>query len=153
MRNRVWKEWKAGEVCFYWRRGKGQGNKLGQKGSWHGPAVVLSQETRVENGVPKTTSSVWVVHGAQLLRCAAEQLRPSSVAEKEIMALSGQWTEFEKFEDVAKVLPAGSYQDVSGDAVDREEMDWDGPAQDVPAPEDPGGLVDPGPPPGLNLEL
>eukprot|EP00969_Alexandrium_andersonii_P331649 14657532-Alexandrium_andersonii.AAC.1 len=76
---------------------------------------------------------MWAVHGSQLLRRATEQLRPSSVTEKETMAFQGRWSEFQKYEDVAKVPPAGSYQDVSSDAVDRDEMDWEGPARDAGA--------------------
>ena len=57
------------------------------------------------DGGPNTTSNVWVVQEPRLPRRAAEQLRPCNVAEKEMQSFQGERPEFQKFEDVSKVLP------------------------------------------------
>eukprot|EP00969_Alexandrium_andersonii_P257345 11377214-Alexandrium_andersonii.AAC.1 len=36
----------AGDLVFFWRRGKGRRQRPGARGSWYGPAQVISHERR-----------------------------------------------------------------------------------------------------------
>ncbi len=44
-----------------------------QKNRWRGPAIIVMREG-YEEGKPRV---YWVAHGTSLLRCSAEQIRPS----------------------------------------------------------------------------
>jgi hypothetical protein len=87
MRARVWKTWRAGEMVYFWRKGKGREQRPGKKGGWYGPALVLHQEQKLREGQLRHSNCVWVTHGDQLIRCAVEQLRPASEAEKMMFEL------------------------------------------------------------------
>ena len=71
-RNRpIRREYVLGEWVYYWRTAKD--SKL-VKAHWHGPGMVVCNEVSGTDEDRATT--VWVVHGASLLRCTPEQLRP-----------------------------------------------------------------------------
>ena len=60
-----------GDLVYYWRAGSGVHEA---QGHWLGPARV----TGVEGG------NVWVSHRATAIKCAKEQLRMASPAEREM---------------------------------------------------------------------
>ena len=69
-------EFKPGEVVAYWRSQKWVEGKLLLGGRWHGPAVVIGHVGR----------NIIVIHRKQLLRCAPEQVRPSTEEEKQLIS-------------------------------------------------------------------
>ena len=80
------------QLVHFWRSqesGKGKHAPGTKKGRFLGPARVLATETRrSESGELRPGSSVWLVRGRQLLKCAPEQLRHASQREELIEALS-----------------------------------------------------------------
>ena len=60
-----------GDIVYYWRAGNGVHQAQGQ---WLGPARVIG----IEGG------NVWVSHRATAIKCAKEQLRMASPAEREL---------------------------------------------------------------------
>eukprot|EP00435_Cladocopium_sp_Y103_P073897 s9_g45.t1 len=70
-------EFKPGMAVAYWRDQKWVNGQLQLGGRWHGPAVVIGTVGR----------NVIVIHRKQLLRCAPEQLRPSTSEEQQLLHL------------------------------------------------------------------
>ena len=67
-------EFKPGDLVAYWRSQKWVNGQLQQGSRWYGPAVVIGTVGR----------NVIVVHRRQILRCAPEQLRPSTTEERQL---------------------------------------------------------------------
>eukprot|EP00435_Cladocopium_sp_Y103_P032199 s207_g8.t1 len=67
-------EFKPGDSVAYWRCQKWIQGKLQQGGRWYGPAVVIGTVGR----------NLILIHRKQLLRCAPEQVRPSTSEEKQL---------------------------------------------------------------------
>eukprot|EP00435_Cladocopium_sp_Y103_P075218 s4_g55.t1 len=70
-------DFKPGMAVAYWRDQKWVNGQLQLGGRWHGPAVVIGTVGR----------NVIVIHRKQLLRCAPEQLRPSTSEEQQLLHL------------------------------------------------------------------
>eukprot|EP00435_Cladocopium_sp_Y103_P021217 s3154_g5.t1 len=68
-------DFKPGSVVAYWRDQKWVHGQLQLGGRWFGPAVVIGSVGR----------NVIVIHRRQLLRCAPEQLRPSTTEEQQLL--------------------------------------------------------------------
>ena len=69
------KEFLVGQLVYYFRRDRREGNKYG--GTWYGPARVLCHEkTNMSEGNNHSGSVVWISHAGVLLRCSPEQIRP-----------------------------------------------------------------------------
>ena len=68
-------EFAPGQTVAYWRDQKWIQGQLHLGGRWNGPAVVIGTVGR----------NVIVIHRKQLIRCAPEQLRPSTEAEKQLL--------------------------------------------------------------------
>lgn len=74
-RCRPLKEFLVGQLVYYFRRDRREGNKYG--GTWYGPARVLCHEkTTISEGNNHSGSVVWISHAGVLLRCSPEQIRP-----------------------------------------------------------------------------
>ena len=69
-------DFKPGESVAYWRCQKWIQGKLQQGGRWYGPAIVIGTVGR----------NLILIHRKQLLRCAPEQVRPSTSEEKQLAA-------------------------------------------------------------------
>eukprot|EP00435_Cladocopium_sp_Y103_P063629 s214_g25.t1 len=69
-------DFKPGESVAYWRCQKWIQGKLQQGGRWYGPAIVIGTVGR----------NLILIHRKQLLRCAPEQVRPSTTEEKQLAA-------------------------------------------------------------------
>ena len=67
--------YQPGTYVAYWRSQKWNKGVLENKGRWHGPAVVLGAVGR----------NVVIVHKRQILRCAPEQVRPSTPDEMQLV--------------------------------------------------------------------
>ena len=67
-RSRAQREWKCGQVCFFWRMNKKKGRE-NRTGGWHGPALVLCQEKKATRAGARNISVVWITHGDHLVRC------------------------------------------------------------------------------------
>ena len=88
-----WKlEFHPGQLVYFWRSqesGRGKHAPGTKKGRFLGPARVLATETRrSDSGELRPGSSVWLVRGRQLIKCAPEQLRLASQREELIEALA-----------------------------------------------------------------
>eukprot|EP00435_Cladocopium_sp_Y103_P016050 s2207_g4.t1 len=69
-------EFKPGDSVAYWRCQKWIQGKLQQGGRWYGPAIMIGTVGR----------NLILIHRRQLLRCAPEQVRPSTSEEKQLSA-------------------------------------------------------------------
>ncbi|CAE6922027.1 RE2 [Symbiodinium sp. CCMP2592] len=126
-----------GELVYFWRsQVSGQSRKQpgDKKGQFLGPARILATETkRNEDGTLQPSSSVWLVRGRSLIKCAAEQVRRASNREELIESLDQgnqvPWT----FTRVAEEIGGNRYQDVT-ESVPEDE--WFR-AQDVEQAEPP----------------
>eukprot|EP00435_Cladocopium_sp_Y103_P008674 s3466_g2.t1 len=67
-------EFKPGDSVAYWRCQKWIQGKLQQGGRWYGPAVMIGTVGK----------NLILIHRRQLLRCAPEQVRPSTTEEKQL---------------------------------------------------------------------
>lgn len=64
----------TGELVYFFRRGRGHGNRY--ESYWFGPArVVCVEKTGDVERNQSLGSIVWIAHGTTLFRCAPEQLR------------------------------------------------------------------------------
>eukprot|EP00435_Cladocopium_sp_Y103_P043787 s1055_g12.t1 len=68
-------DFKPGDAVAYWRDQKWIAGKLHLGGRWHGPGIVIGHVGR----------NVIVMHRKQLLRCAPEQVRPSTDEERQLV--------------------------------------------------------------------
>ena len=68
-------DFKPGDSVAYWRNQKWVHGHLQLGGRWYGPAVVVGHVGR----------NLIVIHRKQLLRCAPEQVRPSTTEEKQLV--------------------------------------------------------------------
>ncbi|CAE7357392.1 RE1 [Symbiodinium sp. CCMP2592] len=120
-----------GELVFFWRSqvsGQSRREPGDRHGQFLGPARVLATETkRDDQGHLMPSSSVWLVRGRSLLKCAAEQVRRASAREELIESLNQTdpvpWT----YTRVAEQIGGSKYQDIT-EAV--PEHEWTR-AQDV----------------------
>ena len=102
---------------YFWRsQVSGQSRKSpgDKKGQFLGPARILATETKRDaDGALQPSSSVRLVRGRSLIKCAAEQIRRASIREEliESMDQSAQvpWT----FTRVAEEIGGNRYQDVT----------------------------------------
>lgn len=71
-----------GDLVYFWRK-QVSGKNTGKNGCFQGPARILAIETKRDNeGNLTPKSSVWLVRGRRLIKCAPEQLRPASEREE-----------------------------------------------------------------------
>eukprot|EP00435_Cladocopium_sp_Y103_P011977 s1627_g3.t1 len=68
-------DFKPGDAVAYWRDQKWVRGQLMLGGRWYGPAIVIGHVGR----------NLIVIHRKQLLRCAPEQVRPSTTEEKQLI--------------------------------------------------------------------
>eukprot|EP00435_Cladocopium_sp_Y103_P017727 s923_g4.t1 len=68
-------DFKPGDTVAYWRDQKWTQGQLQLGGRWYGPAVVIGSVGR----------NLVLFHRKQLLRCAPEQIRPSTSEEKQLL--------------------------------------------------------------------
>ena len=118
-----------GETVFAWRQGidkKRTAQRLGHKGQWYGPGVVLGTETSTATGDPQPGSVIWVVMNGKLWRCAPSQLRHGTERERAQQELLGKtpWT----FNRIVADIRLGEYTDVSREGEPTEQ-----PPQEPPA--------------------
>ncbi|CAK0837902.1 unnamed protein product, partial [Prorocentrum cordatum] len=113
-RNRVYQTWNPGDLVYFWRKGKGLDPRPGKKGGWYGPARVLAQEKRHVDGRARPTSVIWISHGSVLIRCAPEQLRVASEAEKMIAELQRQSNLGKTMTEILETAKGGTYEDLLG---------------------------------------
>ncbi|CAK0818384.1 unnamed protein product, partial [Prorocentrum cordatum] len=113
-RNRVYQTWNPGDLVYFWRKGKGLDPRPGKKGGWYGPARVLAQEKRHVDGRTRPTSVIWISHGSVLIRCAPEQLRVASEAEKMIVELQRQSNLGKTMTEILETAKGGTYEDLLG---------------------------------------
>ncbi|CAK0899034.1 unnamed protein product, partial [Prorocentrum cordatum] len=113
-RNRIYQTWNPGDLVYFWRKGKGLDPRPGKKGGWHGPARVLAQEKRHVDGRTRPTSVIWISHGSVLIRCAPEQLRVASEAEKMIVELQRQSNLGKTMAEILETAKGGTYEDLLG---------------------------------------
>ena len=122
---------------YFWRsQVSGQSRKSpgDKKGQFLGPARILATETKWDaDGALQPSSSVWLVRGRSLIKCAAEQIRRASIREEllESMDQSAQvpWT----FTRVAEEIGGNRYQDVTESLPEEEWLR----AQDIEQAEPP----------------
>ena len=74
-RPRVARTFRAGDIVAYWRDQKWAQGLLSRGGRWHGSAVVLGNIGK----------NVVIVHRTHVLRCAPEQLRLATYAERQLV--------------------------------------------------------------------
>ncbi|CAK0898302.1 unnamed protein product, partial [Prorocentrum cordatum] len=67
------RECQIGEWVYFWRPEMSTGM---EKCHWHGPALVVAVESKVNEDDVMHASVVWVTHGCTIYRCTVEQLRP-----------------------------------------------------------------------------
>ena len=116
-----------GELVYYWRTqdaNKGRRQPGGKHGRFLGPARILATETRRDpDGGLRAGSSVWLVKGRSLLKCAPEQLRRATEREELVEALTAPtegatpWT----FHSVAKEIGGNKYEDISSELPPEDE--------------------------------
>ena len=123
-----------GDLVYYWRRQHKEANTGIRKGAFAGPARILAMETKEVNGGIAPTSSVWLVRGMRLIKCAVEQLRPASEREVLLHELSEEsqsppWTTTKLVES----LGPHDYDDLTGEGVPTtEDFEPGGHADDLP---------------------
>ncbi|CAK0828215.1 unnamed protein product [Prorocentrum cordatum] len=69
----TWGNYEIGEWVYLWRPDQTQGL---EKRHWHGPALAIAVETKVNEDNAMRTSVARVTHGRAIYRCTVEQLRP-----------------------------------------------------------------------------
>ena len=69
-------DFKPGDAVAYWRDQKWVKGQLVLGGRWHGPAIVIGHVGR----------NIILIHRKQLMRCAPEQVRPSTSEEKQLIS-------------------------------------------------------------------
>lgn len=68
------REFKLGELVYYFRRGIKEGSRYG--GHWYGLARVLTHEKTSDSEQGNHLGSIaWVAHAGKITRCSPEQLR------------------------------------------------------------------------------
>ncbi|CAK0883894.1 unnamed protein product [Prorocentrum cordatum] len=72
------RECQIGEWVYFWRPEMSTGL---EKCHWHGPALVVAVESKVNGDDVMHASVVWVTHGCTIYRCTVEQLRPELTSE------------------------------------------------------------------------
>ena len=121
-----WKlEFHPGQLVYFWRSqesGRGKHAPGTKKGRFLGPARVLATETRrSDSGELRPGSSVWLVRGRQLIKCAPEQLRLASQREELIEALAEDtkvpWT----YTKVAQEIGGNQFEDATRELPDYDE--------------------------------
>ena len=123
-----------GDLVYYWRRQHKEANTGIRKGAFAGPARILAMETKDMNGGIAPTSSVWLVRGMRLIKCAIEQLRPASEREIILHELTEEdqgppWTTTKLVES----LGPHDYDDVTGEgAPTSEDLASGGQEEEVP---------------------
>ena len=74
-RPRASRAFRAGDIVAYWRDQKWSQGTLSRGGRWYGSAVVLGHVGK----------NVVVIHRSHVLRCAPEQLRMATHAERQLV--------------------------------------------------------------------
>ena len=113
-----------GELVFFWRSqvsGQSRREPGDRHGQFLGPARILATETkRDEQGHLMPSSSVWLVRGRSLIKCAAEQVRRASAREELIESLNQTdpvpWT----YTRVAEQIGGSKYQDITESVPEQE---------------------------------
>ncbi|CAK0862702.1 unnamed protein product [Prorocentrum cordatum] len=72
------RECQIGEWVYFWRPEMSTGL---EKCHWHGLALVVAVESKVNEDDVMHTSVAWVTHGRTIYRCTVEQLRPELSSE------------------------------------------------------------------------
>ena len=115
-RTRAQKVWTPGERCWYWRskpRGSTQAVVRSRThGAFCGPATVLMQQCRIEDGTQqvKHRGIVWLADGNRLIRCHPSHLRAMQGQEKILEAVMD--TNLTEFKKVMEALPEQNYDDL-----------------------------------------
>ena len=78
-RSRPATSYAPGSYVAYWRTQKWSQGTLDNKSRWHGPATVLGQIGK----------NIVIIHKKQILRCAPEQVRPSTESELQLVETPG----------------------------------------------------------------
>ena len=136
-RTRPLHHYQPGDLVYFWRTQESNKNKRQSgmnQGRILGPARVLAMETRKgPEGELRASHSIWCVRGRQLIKCSPEQLRPASMREELVEALSPDqqtpWT----YQRLVKEIGGNQYQDVSSEVP--SETEWhraQDPAQEAP---------------------
>ena len=124
-RGRRLEVFQPGQLVYFWRSqesGQHRNSPGSKKGRFLGPARILAMETRTdEAGAVRPGSSVWLVRGRQLLKCAPEQLRLASAREELIETLTEDnktpWT----YTKVAKEIGNNQFEDLTQQRPDESE--------------------------------
>ena len=118
---RVRREFEAGQMVYFWRKGTDQNEPK----YWRGPArVILSS--------PPTT--VWITFKGQVIKAAPEQLRHASLKEK--FTLTGWIDDIAKTRHELEQKPTRGYIDLTLEEhpKDDDDRDYDLIAEDEQAP-------------------
>ena len=142
-RSRNPKDYRPGDLVYYWRKQMPKGMQSSKSGGYLGPARVLITETKREtDGSLRAGSSVWVIRGRRLLNCTPEQLRYATQREELLEHLT------QKEEDKApwtvprlvQSLGGQEYEDISQEQppqnITEDDMDVEPPVlpnTEVPA--------------------
>ena len=103
----------VGTLVFYYRKGRGKGER--PRGQWYGPGRVVCIEKTTESERGREGSIVWITHGTRLLRCAPEQLQRVS---RDLNAIDFELRESNQLEDLIKTKK--QYFDLRNEAPDLE---------------------------------
>lgn len=125
-RHRSVTNFSAGDLVYVWRRQLPHNDPQNKQGAgkFIGPARILATETsRLADGSLKKGSSVWLVRGRRLLKCAAEQLRHASEREVILDELHSTQPQAWNFPRVAEQLGGSDYNDYTEKDIPSGELE------------------------------